>query len=263
MDQALFRQMCDEFLVQSKRLLASEPYAYTLSGSIGKGTADGRSDYDFRLYYEKAVEPAAFYRILGEIGELVREWTGRGFVVDSVWPRSISEIDEGLDRWLSGQGTLVPLEWTVWGYNLLTDIYNQKILDDPFGIAQRWKDRLTPYPDVVRKTILDRCVSSLRYWRGDYHYRNKADRGDLPFLASLTARLVNDVLQALFALNRVYYPGDGSNLVLSRHLANRPGRLEERVEAILYPENGALGIGRQYADLLALIDETLALAEQA
>jgi hypothetical protein len=258
-EKELFDQLCSEVFPLAKRFLASEPYAITLSGSHGKGTFDSFSDFDFRLYYEKLVGQEASSDLYRELFDLMRRWRERGVEVDGIWLRDIAEIEAQLQSWLSGNGAPIPLEWSVWGYNVLTDVYNQQILEDPFGIAARWKNLLAGYPAEIGKCILDRHGSSLRYWCNDYHYANKVRRKDFVFLASLAARLVNDIMQVVFALNRVYYPGDGNNLTFTRNFTIKPHDFEERVVGILYPEDTAERLQIQYDSLMKLVDEVLAL----
>jgi hypothetical protein len=151
------------------------------------------------------------------------------------------------------------MEWNVWGYNILTDIYNQMIIEDPYGIAQNWKARLQVYPEALEKAIVKKYASSLRYWRQDYHFRNKVNRKDAVFLASITTRLVNDLMQVIYALNHFYFPGDGMNLVYSKEFKTKPDRLEERVVRALYPDKTDEIFKDQYETIIGLIDDTLKL----
>ena len=103
----------------------------------------------------------------------------------------------------------------------------------------------------------------MRYWRQDYHYRNKVERRDLVFLAGLTSRLVHDLIAILFALNETYYVGDGNNLGFIARFRHVPEGFAEAVGRILYPAPGADVFERQYADLARLIDAVVDLAERA
>ncbi len=92
-------------------------------------------------------------------------------------------------------------------------MYNQYVIDDPHGVLAAWNRLLTPYPLALKQAVINKHHSSLRHWRQDYHYANIIERQDPVFLASLSARLIHDVMQVLFALNETYFPGDGANLV--------------------------------------------------
>ena len=107
--------------------------------------------------------------------------------------------------------------------------------------------------------MIERHRESLAYWRDDYHYRNEVERRDSVFLAGLSARLVHDLLQVLFALNETYYPGDGNNLHLIERLAHKPDRFEDRIEAALDPAPSSRMYEGQRDALIELIDDTGAL----
>ena len=155
--------------------------------------------------------------------------------MDDFWPRTISLVDEELDKWLAGELHSMEVVWSIWGYHLPADIANQYVVADPCGIIAGWKERLTTYPTALKKAIIDKHLGSLLYWRDDYHYSNKVVRGDVVFLAGLSARLVHDIVQVLFALNEVYFVGDGSNLDYARKFTTIPDRFADRVMEILYP----------------------------
>jgi hypothetical protein len=261
-EQSLFERLCADVLPVFRQLSRNERYAITLGGSHGKGLSDRNSDFDFRVYYEEAAGAPLWDAAMVDLKGFVEKWKALGVEIDGVWPRSFAEVDGQLDEWLAGKGSPVPMFWNVWGYNLLTDIYNQAIVEDPFGIIQSWKDRLKVYSDVLRDSIITRHAFSLRYWRNDYHYRNKVACKDAAFCASITSRLINDVMQVIFALNRFYFPCDGMNLIYSTKFPIKPERLEERVIEILYPPNNLNCLEQQYQGMLGLIDDVLALPEK-
>lgn len=177
--------------------------------------------------------------------------------------RTIGEIDAQLDAWLSGQVVPQPMVWTLWGYHLLTDLANQAVIHDPDGIVAGWQARLTPYPRALQQAIIHKHMGSLDYWRSDYHYRSKVERDDAVFLAGMAARLVHDMMQVLFAVNRTYYVGDGDNLRYAAGFAIQPTNFAERVGAILYPPQTDDMFTAQYQAIIALIDDIAPLAAQA
>ena len=254
-----YQLLCQDLLPLFNGIAATEKYAITLGGSHGKGLSDRRSDFDFRVYYDERVELGEWQKIIKELHIFMDKWKKKGVEIDGVWPRSIKEVDEELDRWISGKAVSLATEWSVWGYELLTDIFNQAIVEDPFGVAQGWKDRLSVYPEELKVSILSRYGNSLKYWRNDYHYLNKVVRKDVVFLASLSARLIHDIMQVIYALNHFYFPGDGMNLVYTMNFNIRPENLEERVTKVLYPSAIPNCYEQQYHDLLELIDDVLML----
>lgn len=257
--QAVF----DEFVPIFQRLAGDQRYAIAVSGSLGKGTWDSRSDVDFRLYTERALpyswdDPALWADALAAI----QRWRERGVIVDDVWPRAIGEIDAMIERWTSGEGQPAPMMWTIWGYYILPDMFHQHIIDDPYQVIAGWKQRLSVYPPALKQAVLKKYLGSLSYWRADYHYANKVERGDAVFLAGLSSRLVHEILQIVFALNETYFVGDGSNLTFVKKFQALPPDFANRVESILYPQHPG-AYRKQYAALTALIDDVVALARQA
>jgi len=243
-------------LVPMIRQMASGRYAISIGGSIGKGTSDKRSDIDFRLFCDRSVisEPEG-KNLLDGFYDRISEWRKKGIEIDGCWIRHIEDVDRALTKWVSGEAAPDELVWTIWGYYLPTDINNQHVIEDPFGIITGWKDLLSIYPDELKQSILMKHGDSLKYWRNDYHYRNKVERGDVVFLAGLSARLVHDMAQILFAVNEVYFVGDGWNLRYISGFQHKPTGFAERVEHILYPGNNQYE--KQYLEICELIDEVL------
>jgi hypothetical protein len=229
-------------------------YSITIGGSRGKKLDDGESDVDFRIYTDERTEGEDWDRCVAEMKRRMEHWSGRGQIIDGVWPRGVSEIGESLDRWLSGIIAPDPLDWAVWGYHLPTDIYNQQIIEDPFGIAEEWKERMRPYPEALKNAILKKHMGRLSYWKSDYHYRQKVKRRDVVFLASVSASVVHDMMQALCAANGIYYPGDGHNLSVAAGFSIKPDNFAERIESIFFVES-ADKLSCQHAAIIEMIDE--------
>jgi hypothetical protein len=231
-----------------------------VGGSLGKGTWDSRSDIDFRLFTDRQV-PWSKQRpeLWADCIAAIERWRARGIEIDGVWTRTVGEIDAALDGWLGGEIKPVNLVWTIWGYHILTDVNNQFVIEDPYQIIGAWKERLSVYPLALKQAILSKFAASLRYWRTDYHYANKVERGDFVFLAGMTSKLVHEIIQILFALNETYYAGDGANLGFVEKFAIVPADFSARVRDILYPGSADAFAG-QYTALASLIDETLVLA---
>lgn len=254
------RELIDEF-VRIIRTWQVGRYAIAVGGSRAKGTSDSRSDVDFRFYHEADLPGrASAPETWAQYDAAIERWRERKIIVDGIWPRRIDRISAALDRWLGGEAQADEMVWCVWGYHILPDIYHQTIIDDPFGVIAAWKARLQPYPPPLKAALLKKHLASLRYWRSDYHYASKVRRGDVVFLAGLTARLVHDMMQVLFALNETYFVGDGQNLDFARRFEHRPNDLEERVAAILYPRSGEGVFEAQYAAVCSLVDDVLELA---
>lgn len=260
-----YELICNDLLPILRRIPASKRYAITLGGSYGKGLSDSNSDYDFRVYYDERVDIDIWNELRKDLDVIIGKWAELGVEIDGAWSRSFVDVDIALDQWLSGNGHLDDKKWTIWGYNILTDIYNQAIVEDPFGIAAAWKKRLKKYPDALRASILEKYGSSLKYWRNDYHYYNKVKRHDIVFISSLTSLMVHNIICILYALNRFYYPGDGHNLTYTVDFKIRPESFEHKITNILYPVQADAITDiylKQYRSLIKLTDEVLALMDK-
>lgn len=246
------------------RALAAGRYAVSIGGSRGKGIADRDSDVDFRLFCDEESPDSAERRAaVAAFAAVMATWRARGLEIDGCWVRRIGDVERELDLWLAGRGTPTPKVWTVWGYHLLPDLAQQLVVEDPFAVAAGWRDRLRTYPAALGRAVIDRHLASLAYWRDDYHYRAKVARGDVVFLAGLSARLVHDLLQVVFALNATYYPGDGDALRFSERCSLKPRGFEERIRAALSPRGGERAHEEQRATLIGLIDDTAALVARS
>jgi hypothetical protein len=255
----IIQSIFEEFIPICKQLAGDQRYAISVGGSLGKGTWDSRSDIDFRLFTDrKLILPDQRPELWVDYYAAIERWKKLGINIDGVWPRTVGEIDAALDSWLAGEIKPIDKFWTIWGYHILTDINNQFVIEDPANIIAAWKERLKVYPPVLKQAILKKFLASLRYWRSDYHYAHKVERGDGVFLAGITSKLIHEIIQVLFALNETYYSGDGSNLNYVEKFKIVPVNFSARVQAILYPQ-AANVFALQYAALTALIDEVIAL----
>ena len=250
-----------EDLLPIVRCLAAGEYAVSVGGSIGKGISDKRSDIDLRLFCRESAKKAKYDASIAGLSRRIEYWRASGVEVDDCWVRRIDDVEEDLKKWVSGVAAPHTVVWSLWGYHLPTDIYNQYVIEDPSGILARWKAMLTPYPEELRKAIIRHHSRSLRYWISDYHYENKVHRGDIVFLGSITSRLVHDMLQILYAVGETYYPGDGKNLELLPNGAWVPRDFEARVHQALYPGKGVDAFERQRKSLAYLAADVLAIVD--
>jgi hypothetical protein len=250
----MINELIEYCLPMIRSLKKEGRYSVTVGGSRGKELSDSKSDVDFRLYADVFVDGELWQKGYAEMKKHMDYWAERGLPIDGVWMRKISEIETSLNKWLSGEIDIVPLEWAVWGYHLPTDIYHQQIIEDPFGIAEEWKKRMNPYPQALKTAILNKHMNRLKYWKSDYHYKQKLDRKDIVFLASLSASLVHDIMQVLCAVNEVYFPGDGHNISFSKHFTVKPSDFAKRIEDILCPESPDK-LTSQYYAMIEMIND--------
>lgn len=258
-DENLKKDLLNDFLPVFRKFAGSEVYSITLCGSHGKGLADNKSDFDFGIFYEVQAEYEVRKQAYKDFRRLSKNWKEKGIVVDDIWPRSYAEVDEQLNAWLEGNGQPENYIWTIWGYHILPSIYNQVIIEDPFGKVENWLKKLSVFSPKLKESIIEKHASSLKYWRNDYHYLNKVHRKDNVFLASLTMRLVHDILQVLYAVNEFYYPGDGMNLKYTEEFTIKPEHFNERISEVVRLIGNEDDCEQQYNKLMELIDDVLDL----
>lgn len=235
-------------------LAANGNGAVALAGSRGKGRSDEQSDYDFRVYADAYRGPDIRQTEQWQRFEAARrDWEARGFRMDGVWMRSYAGVRRDLDAWLTGTAVPKTFEWTIWGYHLPTDLASQQIAFDPEGVLAGWKQQLAVYPEALGASVLRQYREVLQYWAKDYHYESKVARRDLVFLAGLTGKLTNAILQVVFALNRAYFPGDGWNLPMAAELHRLPPDFVSRMTSILSAGSDADAPRRQRQELIAMI----------
>jgi predicted nucleotidyltransferase len=248
-------QAVQEMVPLLKQLVRGR-YAISLGGSFGKGRFDERSDLDVRLFFDEYAKPwHELAGLRGELEAIIAAWAERGLFIDGYWPRRIADIEAELALWISGDVTPTDFVWTLWGYQMPTDLTNQWIIEDPFGIIAGWQERLRAYPPALKRAILDKNLASARYWRSDYHYESKAVRGDPVFCVGVASRVVHNLIQILFAVNEVYYVGDGWNLDYVRGFEIAPPDFAAKAETVLLPEAGGRRFEVQRERLGALVDE--------
>jgi hypothetical protein len=245
----------DDLLPLLRRLFDGR-YAIAVGGSVGKKRSDRLSDIDFRTYYDSWIrDETALERTKSELAQKMAAWKERGITIDGYWPRRIGDIDRRLDGILAGTDIAPePQFWTIWGYHLPVDIANNLVIEDPSGIVESWKKRLSVYPAALKRAILAEGLQEARYWRGDYHYRSKVERGDPVFCMGLAVKLVHTLVRIVFALNETWYPGDGRNLEALEELPFLPRDFTRTIDRILFPDGGREGIGEQYRLVRKLID---------
>ncbi len=238
-------------------------YAVSVAGSVGKGISDKNSDIDFRLFYEDRIpDKDEWEKLRKEFNEKAVEYKKKGIKIDDFWPRSIKEVDETLDKWIAGEGEPIEFDWTIWGYHTLTDINNQHIIKDDYGIISKWHEKLKEYSAVLKRTTVEKNIKLIKYWRNDYHYKSKVERQDTVFLCGITSKLIHSIMLIVYAINEKYYVGDGNNLKFAQNFKVKPKNFSKRIEDILYPVKSDDMFENQYKQVLEIIDDVINLSNE-
>lgn len=136
-------------------------------------------------------------------------------------------------------------------------LYYTVVISDPGGLGRALKDMLKTYPERLRRTLLERGITGLEKTVRQTHVL--AGRDDLPAFWIALSDFVRQYMDTLFALNRLWRPGN--KRFLSYHIqrcSRRPMDAESALSTLMDPQNGlsardrAQIVGKLHADLLAL-----------
>ena len=235
------------------RQFARGDYAIALGGSYAKGTADDEADVDLYLFARAVLSSEERTRIASAFSpgiESVRSWGDdvpftdvgtdfcfRGHSVEC-WLRNANHIERSIAECRDGVVRREFVTWTTTGfYNhcCLSDLTVMLPLDDPFGIIARWKSQVATYPPRLREAIVNQHLAAAEFWPENFHYLSAIERQDVIYATGIVQQVVHNLVQVLFALNEVYFPGDKKLDVALAHLPRQPTRLCERIHALLFP----------------------------
>jgi hypothetical protein len=264
----------------------SGPYGIALGGSHAKGTSDALSDVDVYLF-APAVLPGArrnalAAEALGLPAEAVTSW-GRdepfeqggtdfrlGDLQVECWLRAPGRIRAAIDAAKRGEVRRAYTAWAVAGYFdhvVLADVQSMQVIEDPDGLLAGWKAEVERYPEALRRTLLDRFTREAAFWPHNFHYRTAIQRRDALYTSGIVQQGVHALVQVVFALNRVYFPGDKKLASALEALPVLPEAFVPRVQALLFPgadtDTALLGEQRRALGLLVAEVRELVAAESA
>jgi hypothetical protein len=240
--------------------------AISLGGSVGSGFADEASDLDFHVFWEAPLAPPAereaHLAMVADAGSVIAR---------------PGEASWALEDWFSVEGRLVELIYVAWrdveadvtsAYDhglsdeefttaRLHNYARGRVLHDPTGVLRAVRDRLNrAYPENTRELLLrrepERLAMALK------QLRTAQARRDLLFAQHRRYTMQTIAFNLLFALNRLYHPGEKRLLAHAERCPIRPANFAARWEriALLPADDMALA-----DELTAMVEELCALAE--
>jgi hypothetical protein len=244
--------------------------AIVLGGSRALGTHHAGSDYDIGLYYrpENPIDTAALAEVVsglddrgsGEAVTRIGEWgpwinggawlTIGGQPVDLLY-RDLGKVEHCLSEALEGRFETAyqsghPHAFTSAHY--LGEAALCRPLSDPDGVLARLKARLTPYPEPLRASLMQRFG-----WEAGFALMTGgkgAKHGDVAYVAGSLWRAVACLCQTLFALNSAWLINEKGAVAAAARLPMAPAEFQPRVEAAI----ARLRPG-QLADAIAILEE--------
>lgn len=265
-------------LLPMLRTWVAGEYGIAIGGSYAKGSGDSLSDVDIYLFANEVL-PAArrAERVVDVFGAEARPeswgadepfvqggtdfWHGGQRV--ECWLRSTREMDRTLRACLGGEVRREYVVWTVMGflsYTALADVHSMRVVDDPHGILARWNAAVATYPEALRRSILGRFMPEAAFWPENFHYRTAVQRADVIYTSAIVQQVLQALIQVVFALNRVYFPGEKRLAHAMETLPVQPSGFAGRVQELLAPPSVDLaGLETQRRDLADLVAEMRAL----
>jgi catechol 2,3-dioxygenase-like lactoylglutathione lyase family enzyme len=226
--------------------------AVAIGGSRGAGLHDARSDVDIYVYTLGEIS-TEFRRELGGPGAEIAnrfwepgdEWGDAvsGLHIDIMY-RSPSWIEDQLDRVLVRQEASLGYTTCFW-YNII----HSKTIFDPRGWYATLQQRaLVPYPEGLRRAIVEKNLPVLRHNLSSYRVQiaRAVERGDLVSRQHRVTALLASVFDIVFALERMPHPGE------KRLLDYVPKTLAELVSGVIKAES----------DLIERVDALLDAIEE-
>lgn len=200
--------------------------AIALAGAHAKGTADASSDIDLYVFAEQAKpreQCAELIRSIADPGTTpwvddfdAAPWGGgmdfvyQGTPVEAVG-RTLARMDQVIGDCLKGKFEILPATWTSNGYYTfiyLCELSFIKPVWDPDGVLAAYQKKASVYPEPLRRAIMKTFLDRAGTWMDNFHYESAVRRGDVLFTSPIVLHTVMDMVQVIFALNRVYFTGD-------------------------------------------------------
>ena len=263
------------------RTFSRSDYGIAVGGAHAKGVEDTASDLDLYLFAEEVLtcdnrrrETTDFSSRIshvicwGEDDPFEQGGTDFEYEVGKVecWLRHIDVIEGSIAEGLKGIVRCDRVTWTPNGfYNhcALSDVDSMVVIDDPTGMLAHWKAAIAVYPSRLRGRIISTHLDAARFWPANFHYDSAIQRQDVIYTTSIVQQVLHNLVQVLFAVNEVYFPGDKKMDGALARLDRLPVRLAERMRGLIWPGEAAsvAVLKGQQADLQALLAETESLVE--
>lgn len=268
-----FQNKLDTILSVLKQT-AVGPCAIAIAGAHAKGTADNSSDLDLYLFadaFKPRDERKAILQTIANPGKQVflsqrtdgSPWGGNmdfyyGELPVEVNTRTFALEDKMVLESLAGKFEIIPATWTSNGY--YTYIYLSELsflvpIWDPEGRIARYKDMVSSYPESLRHAIIRRFMARSETWLHNFHYSTAITRRDLLFVSPIVLHTVLDMIQVVFALNRVYFTGDKKLEFALKAMPHCPKALQTEIEFLLTASRDTGTMLRQQKLLQNIHDE--------
>jgi hypothetical protein len=256
--------------------------AIVLGGSHARGRAQTGSDIDLGILYS---EGAPFsIECVRQVADGVNDTTNpvvTGFYEWGPWVnggawltiggrrvdliyRSLEHVERVVDEAEAGRYELHYLQQPPFGFfsgTYLGEIEVCVPLFDPGSVIAPLKERVAVYPVALRETVVRDFLFMAEFTLATFAPKF-ASRGDAYGTAACLARGVNELILALFALNRKHLLNDKTALVETTEFEFAPLDFALRVQQTLASlGSSAVELGAAVASIVQLFRETIPLAQ--
>lgn len=256
-------------------------YSIAIAGAHAKGTADSSSDLDIYLFADDFKSCSERQSLISAIANpnmpvsISKDadsaiWGGSmdfyyGNLPVEVNFRTYALVDQIVNESLSGQFKIIPATWTSNGY--YTYIYLSELnfmvpVWDPDGRLMIYKKQIAQYPEPLRQAIISRFMKRSEVWLDSFHYTTAISRCDLLFTAPIVLHTVLDMVQVVFALNRVYFNGDKKLETALQAMSLCPEELKTDIAFLLNTQQDSAHLTRQRDILRRIRDKLKMLLQQ-
>jgi predicted nucleotidyltransferase len=255
--------------------------AVVLGGSYARGRAQPESDIDLGIFYSEAA-PFSIQSIR-ELAEAINDTAApvvSGFCEWGPWVnggawlsiggqrvdllyRSLEHVERVIAAAEAGRYELDYAQQPPFGFFSATYLGEVAVcvpLIDPEARLAMLKQRVADYPEALRRAIVQNYLWQVEFGLTAFAPKFAA-RGDVYGTAACLTRAINQLVLALFALNRKYLLNDKTALVEVAEFQHAPREFGKRVQQTLaHLGDSAAELNTAVESITHLLRETVALA---
>ena len=261
-------------IAETLKQITTGECSIALAGSRAYGGADDESDIDIYMLVDDVKphdEIVAIIKTIADEDSGVSvsasfdfapygggiEFTYQGVPVE-VTVKYYTMIKQRLDDCLEGRFEVIPQTWTSNGYYTYISASEISFIEpvyDPTGFVAECKDKLRVYPEKLRRSIISCFMERAYTWINNFHYESAIRRGDFMFTSACVLHTVQDLIQVIFAVNRVYFKGDKKLELAIKELLYCPKEFSDNLLFLMQASEATEHLQKQYEILRDTVNE--------